>query len=92
MQIEGAIKSLERKKFTLGPNSESKVAVFNVGDAKRRCEVEGYPVEIKTTGETYDPSHTGMYGFEHSYKDVAAILAVEVDLTLYRVKDFRQGS
>ena len=81
VQIKGVIDSLKAKKMSVG--TKANFAVFNVLDAKSKCESEGYPIEIKTTGEIYDPSHTGIYGFENANNEVAAILALEVKHSLF---------
>ena len=79
-QIKGVIDSLKAKNMGLGATAN--FAVFNVLDAKTKCEAEGFPIEIKTTGEIDDPSHTGIYGLEHVNQDVAAILALQVKHSL----------
>ena len=74
-QLKGVLSAL-RKKIEVG--ATSKLAVFNVGDAKTKCEAGGFSVEVKTTGENDDPSHTGIYGYEHANEEVAAIFALQV--------------
>ena len=81
VQIKGVIDSLKAKTRGIGPTA--KFAVFNVLDAKTQCEAEGFQIEIKTTGEIDDLSHTGIYGYEHANGDVAAILAVQVKHSLF---------
>ena len=58
-------------------------SVVVVLEAKAKCQAQGFYIEIKTTGESYDPSHTGIYGSEHANHDVAAILALQVNHTIY---------
>ena len=80
-QIKGVLKALG-KKIKVG--ATSKLAVVNVRDVKVKCAAEGYQVEIKTTGEIDDPSHTGIYGYQHANnEEVAAILALQVDHRLF---------
>lgn len=81
VQIKGVIDSLRAKHRDIGPTAD--FAVFNVLDAKTKCASQGFQIEIKTTGEIGDPSHTGIYGYEHANGDVAAILALQVKHSIF---------
>ena len=70
------------KKRTVAPNS--RFAVFNILEALLRCAEEGgMLIEIMTTGELFDPSHTGIFGYPHANGEIAAILAELVTHQIY---------
>ena len=79
-QISGVLEALGKKR-TVGPNS--KLAVFSIQEALRRCAEVGVLVDIMTTGEPCDPSHAGIFGYVHENDDVAAILAEQVNHQIY---------
>ena len=74
-QVQDALAAL-RAKRTVG--IEARLAVMNIGDVLQSCADADTLVEIKTTGEVDDPSHTGIYGYTHVNDEVAAILARRV--------------
>ena len=69
------------KKLKILPTDH--LAVFNVQDAKSVCKAQGFSIDIKTTGETFDPSHTGIYGVEQANSDIATLLANKVQLSIH---------
>ena len=79
-QVKKAFRTL-RKKLKILPTDH--LAVLNVRDAKSECQAQGFSVDVKTTGESFDPSHTGIYGLEHANKDIATLLANNVPHTIY---------
>lgn len=79
-QIADALAALRAKRKV--PES-ARLAVMSIGDVLRRCAETGTLVEVKTTGETDDPSHAGVFGYVHANADVAAVLARKVRHQIY---------
>ena len=60
------------------------ISMFNVGEARRRCESSGHAIIIRLAGDDPNhPSHVGIYGnFDDHNGDISTILATQV---LHRV-------
>ena len=71
LQISGVRNALYRKNFRVNPNGT--FAVLNVGLTVR--QISGPDLYFMPLGDTNDPSHTGVFGYEAGDTDAAAAIA-----------------